>query len=247
MRAIVLGALGEQPRLGEFAEPSPGPGQETVTVLAAGVNPVDAMIAQGGFPHRRIEPPCVLGLEGVGVTGSGSKVYFSGPVLPFGSFAERTLVRSEATMVVPDALAAEVAVALGVSGIAAELSLFHQGRLVPGETVLVLGASGMVGQITTQLARLGGAGRVIAGTRHALSAEELQSLQADAQVSLTYPETLDVVATTLETLAQGQRMVGVVTHVAALAERVPVRFKVSRDARTSSVIREGLTDEAAAI
>ena len=58
---------------------------------------------------------------------------------------------------------------------------------------------------------------------------------------------LDVVATTLETLAQGQRMVGVVTHVAALAERVPVRFKVSRDARTSSVRRESLTDEAAAI
>ena len=56
-----------------------------------------------------------------------------------------------------------------------------------------------------------------------------------------------MVATTLETLAQGQRMVGVVTHVAALAERVPVRFKVSRDARTSSVTREGLTDEAAAI
>jgi len=38
-----------------------------------------------------------------------------------------------------------------------------------------------------------------------------------------------------------------VTHIAALAERVPVRFKVSRDTRTSSVIREGLTDEAAAI
>ena len=43
-------------------------------------------------------------------------------------------------------------------------------------------------------------------------------------------ETLDVVATTLETLAQGDRMVGVVTHVAALAERVPVRFRVARNA-----------------
>jgi len=42
-------------------------------------------------------------------------------------------------------------------------------------------------------------------------------------------------------------MVGVVTHVAALAERVPVRFKVSRDARTSSVIRESLTNEVAAV
>jgi exonuclease SbcC len=42
-------------------------------------------------------------------------------------------------------------------------------------------------------------------------------------------------------------MVGVVTQVAALAERVPVRFKVSRDARTSRVMREALTSEAAAI
>ena len=188
VRAIVLNALKEPPRLGEFAEPEAGPGQETVTVLAAGVNPVDAMIAQGWFPHRRLEPPCVLGLEGVGVTGSGSKVYFSGPVPPFGSFAERTLVRSADTMVVPDALAADAAVALGVSGLAAELSLFHQGHLHSGETVLVLGASGIVGQLTTQLARRGGAGLVIAGSRRRLSTDELRAQEADTQVSLAEPE-----------------------------------------------------------
>ena len=47
-----------------------------------------------------------------------------------------------------------------------------------------------------------------------------------------------MVATTLETLAQSQRMVGVITHVTALAERVPVRFVVNRDSRTSSISRE---------
>ena len=47
-------------------------------------------------------------------------------------------------------------------------------------------------------------------------------------------------AATLESLAQGDRMVGVVTHVAELAERVPVRFRVTRNARTSSITREGL-------
>jgi exonuclease SbcC len=81
----------------------------------------------------------------------------------------------------------------------------------------------------------------------AAGAARLDSIFLDEGFGTLDPDTLDVVATTLETLAQGQRMVGVVTHVAALAERVPVRFKVSRDARTSSVIREGLTDEAAAI
>jgi exonuclease SbcC len=81
----------------------------------------------------------------------------------------------------------------------------------------------------------------------AAGAARLDSIFLDEGFGTLDPDTLDVVATTLETLAQGQRMVGVVTHVAALAERVPVRFKVSRDARTSSVIREGLTNEAAVI
>jgi len=50
---------------------------------------------------------------------------------------------------------------------------------------------------------------------------------------------LDTVASTLENLAAlGDRMVGVVTHVPALAERVPVRFAVSRDQHTSAVVRE---------
>jgi len=79
----------------------------------------------------------------------------------------------------------------------------------------------------------------------AAGAARLDSIFLDEGFGTLDPETLDVVATTLETLAQGQRMVGVVTHVAALAERVPVRFRVSRDTRTSSVTREGLTGTAA--
>ena len=69
----------------------------------------------------------------------------------------------------------------------------------------------------------------------------LDSIFLDEGFGTLDPETLDVVATTLETLAQDDRMVGVVTHVAALAERVPVRFHVSRDARTATVVRAGTT------
>ncbi len=68
----------------------------------------------------------------------------------------------------------------------------------------------------------------------------LDSIFLDEGFGTLDPETLDVVAATLETLAQGQRMVGIITHVTALAERVPVRFAVSRDARTSTVVREGV-------
>jgi exonuclease SbcC len=80
----------------------------------------------------------------------------------------------------------------------------------------------------------------------AAGAARLDSIFLDEGFGTLDPETLEVVATTLETLAQGQRMVGVITHVAALAERVPVRFLVSRDARTSSVVREGPAAEGAA-
>jgi len=77
-------------------------------------------------------------------------------------------------------------------------------------------------------------------------AARLDSIFLDEGFGTLDPETLEVVATTLETLAQGQRMVGVITHVAALAERVPVRFIVARDARTSSVTREGFAPVAGA-
>ena len=68
----------------------------------------------------------------------------------------------------------------------------------------------------------------------AAGAARLDSIFLDEGFGTLDAETLEVVATTLETLAQGDRMVGVVTHVAALAERVPVRFRVTRDARTST-------------
>jgi exonuclease SbcC len=73
----------------------------------------------------------------------------------------------------------------------------------------------------------------------AAGAARLDSIFLDEGFGTLDPETLEVVATTLETLAQGERMVGVVTHVAALAERVPVRFRVTRNALTSTIIREG--------
>jgi DNA repair protein SbcC/Rad50 len=82
-------------------------------------------------------------------------------------------------------------------------------------------------------------------TLAAAGAARLDSIFLDEGFGTLDPETLEVVATTLETLAQGQRMVGVITHVAALAERVPVRFLVSRNARTSTVVRQGLVDDGA--
>ena len=70
-------------------------------------------------------------------------------------------------------------------------------------------------------------------------AARLDSIFLDEGFGTLDESTVDIVAATLEGLAAGgDRMVGIVTHVPALAERVPVRFAVTRDQRTSSVRRE---------
>jgi exonuclease SbcC len=69
----------------------------------------------------------------------------------------------------------------------------------------------------------------------------LESIVLDEGFGTLDVATLDIVAATLENLAaRGDRMVGVVTHVGALAERMPVRFEVTKDARSARVERTGL-------
>jgi exonuclease SbcC len=73
------------------------------------------------------------------------------------------------------------------------------------------------------------------------TAASLESIVLDEGFGTLDAATLDVVAATLENLAaRGDRMVGLVTHVTGLAERVPVRFEVSKDARSARVERVGL-------
>lgn len=81
--------------------------------------------------------------------------------------------------------------------------------------------------LSTQLSSMAAAG-----------AARLDSIFLDEGFGTLDESTLEIVAATLESLAQGDRMVGVVTHVAALAERVPVRYVVNRDSRTSTIVRE---------
>ncbi|MFE2267153.1 AAA family ATPase [Streptomyces griseosporeus] len=80
--------------------------------------------------------------------------------------------------------------------------------------------------LSDQLAGMGGA-------------TKLESIFLDEGFGTLDPDSLEMVADTLENLAQGERMVGVITHVTGLAERVPVRFQVHRDPHTSVVTREG--------
>jgi exonuclease SbcC len=78
-------------------------------------------------------------------------------------------------------------------------------------------------------------------TLAAAGSAKLESIFLDEGFGTLDDTSLDVVAETLETLASsGERMVGVVTHVRALAERIPIQFQVTRTGSTSSITRVGL-------
>jgi NADPH:quinone reductase-like Zn-dependent oxidoreductase len=194
MRAAVLHEYGV-PEAGEFDEPVAGDtqegtgGQALVEVLAAGLNPVDVAISAGRFYAGKPPLPSVAGREGVGLL-DGERVYFDGPLAPFGSMAERALIDPKSTYRVPDGVADGVAVALGISGLAAWLGLTWRAKLEPGEHVLVLAASGVLGQIAVQGAKLLGAGRVVAAARSREGLERCVELGADATVRLGDDEDL---------------------------------------------------------
>jgi NADPH2:quinone reductase len=169
----------------EFDEPIAGSEQVVVEVGAAGVNPVDLAKAAGTFYSGRASLPFVAGGEGVGKLADGRRVYFNEPILPFGTMAQRALVDPVGTYDVPDALTDDaVAVALGIAGFAAWLPLTYRAKLQPGETVLVLGATGVLGSIAVQGAKLLGAGRVVAAGRGEEALARAAELGADTTVRL---------------------------------------------------------------
>ena len=183
LRAAVLTAYDKPPAPGEFDDPEPRDGAVVVDVAVAGINPIDLFIASGGLPAKP-PLPSVPGREGI-ATLDGRRVYFDGPVPPFGSLAERALIDPATTIEVPDeGIADELAVCFGIAGLAAWLGLGWRGELQRGETVLVLGASGVVGRIAVQGARLHGAGRVVAAARNDEGLARARDVGADATVHL---------------------------------------------------------------
>jgi NADPH2:quinone reductase len=94
-------------------------------------------------------------------------------------------------LALPDGVAPVAAAAIGNSGVAAYLPLVDIAEMRAGETVLVLGATGSVGQLGVQIARLLGAGRVIGVARDRTALDKLASRGADAVVALKDGESVD--------------------------------------------------------
>jgi NADPH2:quinone reductase len=170
MRAIRVYEFGNPDvlKLEDMEEPRPGSGQVVVRVHAIGVNPVDTYIRSGAYAHRP-DLPYTPGMDAAGIVESagdgvervkpGDRVYVAGT--PSGSYAEKALCLESQVHPLPKHLSFSQGASLGVPYAAAYRALFHRARAVPGEVLLVHGASGGVGTAAVQFSRAAGM-RVIA-------------------------------------------------------------------------------------
>jgi NADPH:quinone reductase-like Zn-dependent oxidoreductase len=181
VRAAIVSELGRPPDPGDAADPEAGVGEIVVDVLAAPLNPIDLSVAAGRVGSPPL--PYVPGCEAVG-RADGQLVWAFGGGIGRerdGGMAEHVAVPADALVPVPDGAEPELAAALGIAGTAGWLPLAWRVPVREGETVLVLGATGAVGTVAVQAARVLGAGRVVASGRNR---EMLERLPADATVAL---------------------------------------------------------------
>ena len=165
MKAIRVNEFGlpEVMSVVETPDLVPGEGQVVVTVKAAGVNPVDCYIRSGMY-RPDLELPYTPGLDAAGVIAAigegvkhrrvGQRVYVAWSLS--GTYAEQVLCREFQTHRLPDGISFSQGAAIGVPYGAAFRALFQRAHALPGETVLVHGASGGVGIAALQLARSAG-------------------------------------------------------------------------------------------
>lgn len=182
-------------------KPEVGPGKVVIKVHAAGINYADTMQRQNKY-LTPTKLPAILGSEAAGTVeevGEGvTNLKVGDRVLTVGenSYSQYVVAPARGVFPLPDNVSFEQAVTIPVQGLTAYEILKFSGQLKPGETVLVHAAAGGVGVFAVQLAKLLGAGMVIATASTAEKLELAKSLGADQLVN--YAENKEWPATVRE-------------------------------------------------
>jgi len=185
MKAAVLHALGAIPRFEDFPDPQPGQDEVLVHVTAASLKNIDKALASGSHYGSDGQLPTVCGVDGVGVLENGTRVFCGGARRPYGMMATLSVVPRTWCVPVPEGVDDCVAAALPNPALSSWLPLTWRVQLKRGETVLVLGATGVAGKLAVQIAKHLGAGRVVAAGRNERILQTLASLGADATIALS--------------------------------------------------------------
>ena len=168
-------------RLEDVPDPKPGAGQVVVKVHAIGVNPVDTYIRSASNPKLTL--PYTPGMDAAGVVESvgegvsrvavGDRIYTSSSLS--GTYAEKVLCNESQVHPLPQHISYQQGAAVNVPYATAYRALFVRAKAVPGEVVLVHGASGGVGIAAVQLARA--AGMTVIGTASSEQGQRLVTEQ----------------------------------------------------------------------
>jgi NADPH:quinone reductase-like Zn-dependent oxidoreductase len=185
MHAAVVRSFDHPPRYEAYDTPQPsGPDETLADVLAVGLHPRVRSAAAGRHYTSTGTLPMIPGIDGVGRLPDGGLVYFAVPDDVWGSMAEQAVVDRRRTVPLPDgADVAKVAAAMNPA-MSAWVALRRRVPLQPGQSVLVLGATGNAGTMAVQVAGRLGAGRVVGAGRNPGRLAALAAAGADEVVAL---------------------------------------------------------------
>jgi NADPH:quinone reductase-like Zn-dependent oxidoreductase len=185
MNAAVVTSFAEPPHYQPFEIPVPRDGEVLVDVLAAGLHPRVRSGAAGKHYTSSGTLPMIPGVDGVGRTQDGRLLYFAADDDTLGTMADKALVDPRRSIELPDGTdVAKVAAAMNPA-MSSWVALRRRVPLTPGQSVLVLGATGNAGAMAVRVARRLGAGRVIGAGRDHGRLRALVPAGADDVVQLT--------------------------------------------------------------
>jgi NADPH2:quinone reductase len=193
VKAARIEELGRSPVLREVDPPARGEGQALIAPSAVPLNPVDIATSTGRFYGGSPPTPYTPGSEGVGKVveaeslAPGTRVYVAGDGLGRrrdGLLAELAVAAEEVAVPLPDDVPDEPAGACGTAGLAGWLPVVWRAETKAEDRVLVLGATGAVGLVAVQAARIAGAARIVAAGRRLDALELARERGADEVVSL---------------------------------------------------------------
>lgn len=185
MKAAVVLHAGSLPVYADFDAPPPTPGAQRITVTTAALSAVVKARVSGAHYSASGNFPFIAGIDGVGRTEDGRRVYFILPPAPYGSMAEIATAPDPQCVPLPDGIDDTTAAAIANPGLSSWSALTQRARLVAGETVLINGATGTSGRLAVQVAKRLGAAKVIATARSAARLQTLTALGADETVVLS--------------------------------------------------------------
>jgi NADPH:quinone reductase-like Zn-dependent oxidoreductase len=185
MRAAVVRSFDHPPRYETYDTPQPvGPDETLVDVLAVGLHPRVRTGASGRHYTSTGTLPMIPGIDGVGRLRAGQRVYFVVPDDTWGSMADQAVIDRRRTVPLPENVDVTKIAAAMNPAMSAWVALRRRVPLQPGQSVLVLGATGNAGGMAVQIAKRLGAARVVGAGRNPERLAELAAIGADEVVAL---------------------------------------------------------------